>query len=204
MTEKEKMLSGELYIAANDPQLQKELLKARKLTRMFNQTTEEQRSYREEILKELFEKTGKKIYIEPPFYCDYGCNISIGQDFYANFDCVILDVCKVKIGNNVFFGPKVCVCTATHPIDASIRNELLEYGKPINIGDSVWIGANAVINPGVNIGNNVIIGSGSVVTKNIPANVIAAGNPCKILREITQEDETYWKKKREQYYDSEL
>ena len=183
MTEKEKMLAGELYKAA-DGELKREFINARRITRLFNETNEEETRRRKELLSQLFERTGENIYIEPPFRCDYGCNISTGDNFYANFDCIILDVNKVKIGNNVFFGPRVCVYTAGHPIDASIRNSLLEFGKPITIGDSVWIGGNVVINPGVNIGSNVVIGSGSVVTKDIPDNVVAAGNPCKILRSI--------------------
>jgi maltose O-acetyltransferase len=150
-------------------------------------------------LQKLFEKTGENLYIEPPFRCDYGYNISIGENFYANFDCIILDVCKVKIGNNAFFGPRVSIYTAAHPIDADVRNEMLEYAKPVTIGNNVWICGNVTINPGVNIGNNAVIGSGSVVTKDIADNVIAAGNPCKELRQITAEDKNYWNKKREEY-----
>jgi maltose O-acetyltransferase len=182
-TEKEKMLSGNLYMAS-DTELTKDGSKARRIIRLFNQTTEEQDNYRIELLKELFENAGDNLYIEPPFYCDYGYNISIGECFYANFDCIILDVCKVKIGNNVFFGPRVGIYTAGHPIDAAVRNTLLEFGKPVTIGNDVWVGGNVIINPGISIGNNIVIGSGSVVTKNIPDNVIAAGNPCKVLREI--------------------
>lgn len=198
MTEKEKMLAGKLYVAF-DEELKKDSKRARKLVRLFNQTTEEQLEDRTELLKELFESVGKNIYIEPTFRCDYGCHISIGDNFFANYDCIILDVCKVTIGNNVFFGPRVCLCTATHPIDAEVRNTGLEYGKPIYIGDNVWIGMNTIVNPGVEIGNNSIIGAGSVVTKNIPNDVIAVGNPCRILRKITEEDKTYWKKVKEEY-----
>jgi maltose O-acetyltransferase len=201
MTEKERMLSGKLYMAL-DSELSKGRANGRRITRLFNQTTEEQYNYRIELLKELFEKTGENLYIEPPFYCDYGYNISIGENFYANFDCIFLDVCKIIIGNNVFFGPRVGVYTAGHPIDATVRNTLLEFGKPIIIGNNVWIGGNVIINPGINIGNNVIIGSGSVVTKNIPDNVIAVGNPCKILREINKEDKKYWEEKRREYMDN--
>lgn len=152
------------------------------------------------MLKQLFKSVGKNIYIEPSFHCDYGSNISVGNNFYANYDCIILDVCDVSIGNNVFLAPRVSIFTAGHPIDADVRNELLEFGKPVTIGNSVWIGGNTVINPGVTIGNNVVIGSGSVVTKDIPDNVIAVGNPCRVLREITEEDKIYWNKKREEYY----
>jgi maltose O-acetyltransferase len=198
MTEKEKMLSGELYTSRN-PELQQDNLKCKKLTRLFNQTTEEESERRDKLLRELFGKVGKHIFIEPPLHCDYGCNVFIGDNFFANYDCIILDTCKVKIGNNVFFGPKVCVYAASHPIDAQVRAEILEIGKPVTIGDNVWIGGNAVINPGVVIGNNSIIGSGSVVTKNIPENVIAAGNPCKVLRNITDEDKKYWQEKRKKW-----
>ena len=199
MTEKERMLSGRLY-SANDLELKADSKKSRMLTRLFNNTTEEQKDYRVKLLKELFEKTGENIYIEPPFRCDYGSNISVGNNFYANFDCVILDVCKVEIGENVMFAPRVCIYTAGHPIDAEVRNTGLEFGKSVKIGDNVWIGGSTVINPGVTIGNNVVIGSGSVVTKDIPDNVIAVGNPCRVLREITQEDKIYWKKQKDEYY----
>lgn len=198
MTEKEKMLAGKLYVAY-DEELKKESKRARKLVRLFNQTTEEQLEDRTELLKKLFASVGKNIYIEPTFRCDYGCHISIGDNFFANYDCIVIDVCKVTIGNNVFFGPKVCLCTATHPIDSEVRNTGLEYGEPIHIEDNVWIGMNTVVNPGVTIGSNSIIGAGSVVTKDIPNDVIAVGNPCRILRKITEEDKAYWKKKREEY-----
>ncbi|MDR1762313.1 MAG: sugar O-acetyltransferase [Bacteroidales bacterium] len=198
MTEKERMISGELYMAS-DTELDNGRTHARKITRLFNQTTEEQNAYRVELLKKLFETTGEKLYIEPPFRCDYGYNISTGENFYANFDCIILDVCKVSIGDNVLFGPRVSIYTAAHPIDAQVRNTLLEFGKPVTIGNNVWIGGNVVINPGITIGNNVVIGSGSIVTKNIPDNVIAAGNPCKIVREINRNDARYWEEKQNEY-----
>jgi maltose O-acetyltransferase len=148
----------------------------------------------------MFKATGEDIYIEPPFRCDYGTNTTIGNNFYANFDCVFLDVAPIVIGENVMFGPKVNLLTPGHPIDAVIRNSGLEFGKKITIGDNVWIGGNAVVNPGVTIGNNTIIGSGSVVTKDIPDNVIAAGNPCKIIREITNEDKVYWEEEQQKYW----
>ena len=201
MREKEKMLSGNLYMA-NDEELKRDNKKSRMLTRLFNNSTEEQVPYRKELLKELFEKTGENLYIEPPFRCDYGCNISIGDNFYANYDCIIVDVCKVEIGKNVLFGPRVSIYTAGHPIDAEVRNTGLEFGKSVKIGDNVWIGGSTVINPGVTIGNNVVIGSGSVVTKDIPDNVVAVGNPCKVLRTITEEDKTYWEMKKQEYYNN--
>lgn len=200
MTEKERMLAGKLY-KAQGKELGKDNKKSRKLTRLFNNTTEEQQEYRIKLLKQLFESAGKNIYVEPPFYCDYGCHITVGNNFYANFDCIILDVCKVKIGSNVFFGPRVNIYTAGHPIDANVRSSMLEFGKSVTIGDDVWIGGNTVINSGITIGNNVVIGSGSVVTKDIPNGVIAVGNPCKVLREITADDKKYWEKLKEEYYE---
>ncbi len=198
MTEKEKMLSGKLY-NAQDEELKRDFIKAKKLTRLYNATTEEEAEYRTELLIGLFKSSGNQIYIEPTFRCDYGCNIIIGDNFYANYDCIIIDVCNVRIGDNVFFGPRVGVFTAAHPIEAEIRNTNLEYGKPITIGNSVWVGANAVINPGVTIGDNVVIGSGSVVTKDIEDNVIAVGNPCKVLRAITLEDKRHFNFPSNQY-----
>ncbi|MDO4536074.1 MAG: sugar O-acetyltransferase [Clostridium perfringens] len=200
MREKERMLQGKLYMAQGEA-LKEDYKKSRRLTRLFNNTTEEQKEYRTELLKELFKSTGEKLYVEPPFRCDYGCNISIGENFYANYDCIILDVCNVNIGNNVFFAPRVNIFTAGHPICAQVRNTMLEFGKPVTIGNNVWVGGNTVINPGVTIGNNVVIGSGSVVTKDIPDNVIAVGNPCRVLREITDLDKEYWEKQREEYYE---
>jgi maltose O-acetyltransferase len=202
MTEKERMLSGRLY-KASDTELKKDRTNTRKIVRLFNQTTEEQDEYRVELLKKLFGKTGENFYVEPPFHCDYGYNISIGEYFYANFDCIILDVCKVIIGDNVFFGPRVGIYAASHPIDANIR-ALFDFGKTVTIGSDVWVGGNVTINLGVNIGNNTIIGSGSVVTKDIPDNVIAVGNPCKILRKIDDEDKKYWEGKYKEYMESKI
>jgi len=190
MTNKEKMLAGDLYIV--DDELRRELLTARRITRQYNATTEYDSDIRKRLLSELLGGMGESIYIEPPFRCDYGSNITIGENFYANYDCIILDVNKVTIGCNVKFGPRVCIYTAGHPIDAAVRRTLLEFGKPVTIGDDVWVGGNVVINPNVNIGNNVVIGSGSVVTKDIPDNVIAVGNPCRVLRAITDDDRRYW------------
>ncbi|MDR0303866.1 MAG: sugar O-acetyltransferase [Chitinispirillales bacterium] len=183
MTEKEKMLSGNLYKLEGE-ELIADRIRMRKLVEKFNRSSYDEEKLRVSILKELFAKTGENICVEPPFYCDYGYNISVGDDFYANFDCVILDVCRVEIGKNVFLGPRVNIYTAGHPIDAKTRAEKLEFGKPVKIGDDVWIGGNSVINPGVEIGNNVVIGSGSVVVKNIPDGVVAAGNPCRVIRKI--------------------
>ncbi len=182
MTEKEKMIAGMLYNHA-DAELKADADRSRKLTRLFNSTTEEQKEYRVQLLKELFGGTGDKIHIEPSFRCDYGSNIYVGERFYANFDCVILDVCEVHIGDDCLLGPRVCIFTACHPVDPKERLEGKEFGKPVTIGNNVWIGGNAVINPGVTIGNNVVIGSGSVVTHDIPDNSVAVGNPARVLPE---------------------
>ena len=198
MTQKEMMLNEQLY-DSHDSQLQSDARRSRQLIRLFNNTTEEQQAYRIELLKELFGSTGEHIHIEPPFRCDYGCNTYIGDFFYANFDCIILDVAEVHIGKNCLFGPRCCIYTPGHPIDAEIRNNGVEFGKKVVIGDNVWLGGNVVVNPGVTIGNNVIIGSGSVVTKDIPDNVIAVGDPCRVLRPITDEDKQYWHSEFEKY-----
>lgn len=197
MTEKERMLAGRLY-RASDPELLAGDIRKWRLIHRLNQTTdvEEVRS----IFRELLGSIGKEFWIQPPFYCDYGSNIYIGEHFYANYDCVILDPGKVVIGDHVFLAPRVSIYTATHPIDAEIRNSELEYAKPVTIGSSVWIGGNTVINPGVTIGDNVVIGSGSVVTRDIPGGVIAVGNPCRVLREITEKDNGYWQAQAAEYW----
>lgn len=198
MTDKELMLKNKPYIAES-PELQAERAKAKKAIRKFNEIPYDMANERENLLKNFFGKTGEHVYIEPPFYCDYGYNVEVGENFYANYDLIILDCAKVKIGKNAFIGPRVGIYAAGHPIDADVRNFYLEYGKNITIGDNVWIGGNTVINPGVTIGDNVVIGSGAVVTKDIPSNVIAAGVPCKVIREITEEDKIYWEKEKENY-----
>lgn len=143
-----------------------------------------------------------QIYFEPPFHCEYGTHISIGDNFYANTGCIMLDVAKITIGSNCMFGPHVYLLTAGHPIHPESRNSRYEYGIPITIGDNVWIGGNCTVLPGITIGNNAVIGAGSVVTKDIPDNVCAAGNPCRIIREITEEDRPYYFKKRK--FDDEI
>ena len=191
---KERMIRGMPY--RGDEELWEDRRKVRRLLRTYNTTGEDEFEYRTQLLKEMLGSIGEHIYIEPNFRCDYGSNITIGSHFYANFDCVILDVCPVTIGSHVLLGPQVGIYTASHPIDAGVRADMLEYGSPVTIGDDVWIGGHAVINGGVEIGGGSIIGSGSVVTKSIPAGVIAAGNPCRVIREITQEDAAYWQKQR--------
>lgn len=199
MKEKDLMLSGQLYIATDEELVELQLKKHRFLDE-FNNTKFEDYLKRRELAKGIFKRLGENAIINKPFYCDYGCNISIGDNFYANFDSVFLDVNEIIIGNNVFLAPRVSLFTAGHPIDKDVRNTQLEFGKKIIIGNDVWIGGNTVVNPGVTIGDNVVIGSGSVVTKDIPSGVVAAGNPCRVIRKITEEDKEYWNRKKELYY----
>lgn len=190
-SEREKMIAGKPYLAFGQ-ELFEERQHAKRLTHRLNNLDPEAIEARAAIVSELFGKTGANCYLEPPFRCDYGYNISVGDNFYTNYNCVILDCAPVTIGDHVMFGPNVAILTAGHPIHFEPRISGVEYAFPIAIGDNVWIGANVVVNPGVSIGKNSVIGSGSVVTKNIPENVIAVGNPCKVLREITDEDKKYY------------
>ena len=183
MSEKQKMLSGEIY-NAYDKGLILLRNKARHLTKAYNNTDPEAVEERINILKNLFGKIGENFEIEPPFHCDYGTNIEIGENFYANFNFLILDDGLVKIGDNVLCAPNVSIFTATHLIDPSLRPKNADYTKAVTVGNNVWIGGGVIINPGITIGDNSVIGSGSVVTKDIPANVVAVGNPCKILKHI--------------------
>ncbi len=182
-TEKEKMLRGELYNAA-DPQLVAERRRARDLCRELNLSHDAEVELRQRIIAELFGATGANIVIEPPFFCDYGANITLGDNVFFNFNCVILDVAPVVIGSNVLFGPNVQIYTATHPLDAAERRSGLEAARPIQIGADVWIGGSVVINPGVTIGDRSVIGAGSVVTRDVPPDVFAAGNPCRVIRQL--------------------
>ena len=183
-SEKEKMLAGELYDPL-DKQLCAERLRARLLFKMFNDTRDDERHERARILKELIPNSGAELWVEPPFYCDYGGNITIGDKVFFNFNCVILDVALVVIGSRTMFGPAVQIYAATHPLSAAQRSTGLELGKPIEIGDDVWVGGGVIICPGVKIGARSMIGAGSVVTKNIPEGVLAVGNPCRVIREIS-------------------
>lgn len=182
-TEKEKMLSGELYNAL-DAELTKERLKARLLIKELNDSREDEEEKRERIIKKLVPNSGANLWLQPPFYCDYGTNIIIGDNVFFNFNCIVLDVAQVKIGSRTKIGPNVQIYTATHPINYKERAAGLESGIAISIGEDVWIGGSAIICPGVTIGDRTVVGSGSVVTKDVPSDVLAAGNPCKVIREL--------------------
>jgi maltose O-acetyltransferase len=183
-SEKEKMLSGELYDPL-DPQLAVERRRARDLVQALNQTRDDQQTERARILQALFGAVGEGLWIEPPFFCDYGSNITLGSKVFFNFNCVVLDPAPVRIGSNVLFGPAVQVYTATHPLSAEQRRTGLEFARPVEIGSDVWVGGGAIICPGVRIGARSVIGAGSVVTRDVPEGVFAAGNPCRVIRELT-------------------
>ena len=183
MNEKEKMISGLIY-NPNTENLTTDRARAKDPCFKFNTLPPPEREARKNIIKQLFSKTTDEFLIESSFYCDYGYNIEIGNNFYINHNCVILDCAKVTFGDNVFIGPNCGFYTATHPINAEERNSGIESAKPISIGNNVWIGGNVTVLPGVEIGDNTVIGAGSVVTKNIPKNVVAVGNPCRIIKQI--------------------
>lgn len=193
MTEKEKMRAQMLYDANYDQALLEERDKAKDLCHQYNQLRPSDRASQREVLKKLLGKTGENFILTAPFWCDYGYNIELGENFYANHNLVILDGAKVTFGDNVFIGPDCGFHTAGHPIDFERRNRGLEYAYSITVGDNVWIGAGVQVMPGVTIGSNVVIGGGSVVVKDIPSNCVAVGNPCKVIRAITEADKkTCW------------
>lgn len=180
-SEKEKMIAGEMY-RAGDTELRDGRENARKLIRQFNQS--EDKVERFNLIKNLFGNFEEGSFIEPNLRVDYGYNIHVGANFYANFDCTFLDVCPITIGDNVMFAPGVQLYTATHPIDPVERNSGLEYAKPITIGNNVWIGGSAIVVPGVTLGDNVVVAAGAVVTKSFPDNVVIGGNPARVIKEI--------------------
>ena len=182
-TEKEKMIAGAMYDPL-DKQLVEDRIRTRLLIKALNDTREDDTAQRSRIIKELLPDSAPDLWLQPPFYCDYGYNIKIGERVFFNFNCIVLDVAQVVIGSRTMFGPNVQVYTATHPLDHMERSSGKEYARPIVIGEDVWIGGSAVICPGVTIGDRSVIGAGSVVTKDIPADVIAAGNPCKVIRPV--------------------
>jgi maltose O-acetyltransferase len=181
-TQYERMLSGELYDASDDELLQMRV-KARSFMKEYNQT-ESDREKRGQLLKQIFKKVGTNVDIQTPFYCDYGCHIEVGNNFFANFNCVFLDCNYIRMGDNVFLGPAVQIYAAFHPVLASERIKGPELASPVMIGDNVWIGGGSIICAGVSIGNNTTIGAGSVVVKDIPADVVAVGNPCRVIRTL--------------------
>ena len=184
MTEKEKMLNQKMYDANYDKELIEERKKAKELCFQFNNTHPSDDEKQKEIMKQLLGKTDDNFCIIGPFWCDYGYNIFVGENFYMNHNCTILDGAKVEFGDNVFVAPNCGFYTAGHPLDYETRNKGLEYAKPIKIGNNVWIGGNVIVLPGVNIGDNVVIGAGSVVNKDIPSNSMAVGIPCKVIKKI--------------------
>ncbi|MDE5696814.1 MAG: sugar O-acetyltransferase [Lachnospiraceae bacterium] len=189
MTNRERRDLQMPYIS--DEEVMEEQKRARRLTQKLNTADRSDFETIGSIVKELLGKS-EGAFINPPFYCDYGTHIEVGKNFFANYNCTILDVAKVVIGDNCQMAPNVAIYTAGHPVHPAIRNTAYEYGIEVTIGDNVWIGGNTVICPGVHIGNNVVIGAGSVVTKDIPDWVIAAGNPCRVIRNITEEDQKYY------------
>jgi maltose O-acetyltransferase len=185
-TERDKMLAGELYDAL-DPDLVRDRDRARDLCQTLNATRESERELRRQILSQLFAKGGDTVWMQPPFFCDYGSNIELGERVFFNFNCIVLDVCPVRIGDFTLFGPSVQILTPLHSLNAELRRQQ-EFAKPIEIGSDVWVGGGALILPGVHIGSRTVIGAGSVVTRDIPGDMFAAGNPCRVIRDISQEN----------------
>lgn len=191
---RERMYGQKLYYC-NDEELMNEQMKCLELLYDFNQTRPSEQGKRDEMLKKMFAEIGENCYIEPPFHANWGGkNVHFGNDVYANFNLTMVDDCDIFVGNNVLFGPNVTVSAGTHPIHPELRSKQAQYNVSIHIGNNVWIGAGAVILPGIHIGDNSVIGAGSVVTKDIPANVVAVGNPCRVLREINENDMKYYYK----------
>ncbi|MCT2564128.1 sugar O-acetyltransferase [Chryseobacterium sp. pc1-10] len=186
MTEKEKCEAGLLYNANYDQELINERIAVKDLCLEYNQLKNSDAENRSRLIRKILGKAREHVCIEPNFWCDYGYNIEVGESFYANHNLTILDCAKVTFGDNVFIGPNCSFYTAGHPLDAKQRNEGLEYAHPIIVGDNVWLGGNVVVLPGVSIGNNSVIGAGSVVTKDIPDNAVAVGNPCKVIKNIEE------------------
>ena len=195
MNQKERMLNELPYQAWKDGLSEERKENKRKVYR-YNKLSPDEEKEQDRLIREIVGKCGETIWVEQPFHCDYGYNIEVGNNFYSNYNLTILDVGKVIIVENVMIAPNVSLYTAGHPLHPDARNSGYEYGIGITIGDNVWIGGNTVVNPGVHIGNNVVIGSGSVVTKDIPDNALAAGNPCKVIRFLTEEDKKYYYKNR--------
>lgn len=194
MTEREKTQQRFLYDANYDAELLAERTRCKDLCFAYNQLKPSLVAEQEEIVRRLLGKTGTRFCITAPFWCDYGCNIEIGENFYTNHNCVILDGAKVTFGDNVFIAPNCTFSTAGHPLDTEQRNQGLEYAYPITVGDNVWFGASVTVLPGVTIGSNVVIGAGSLVNRDIPDGVVAVGNPCRVLRKITETDKQKYRR----------
>lgn len=200
MTEKEKMFSGDLYLPGDD-EIMEEQLKCLDMLYDFNQTRPTEMKKRDEMLKKMFAEIGENCYIEPPLHANWGGkHCHFGKNVYANFNLTLVDDTHIYVGDYTLFGPNVVVATAGHPIDPVLREKTYQYNFPVHIGRNCWIGAGAVIVPGVTIGDNVVIGAGSVVTKDIPSNVVAVGNPCRVLREIGEHDKEYYFKNKKINY----
>ncbi len=191
----ERMKSGKIYFC-NDPELAKKQAECLEILYDFNHTRPSEAEKRSMILKTFLAEVGENCYVEPPLHANWGCNTHFGNNVYANFNLTLVDDVDIYVGDRVMFGPNVTVATAGHPIDPELRRRVGQFNVPVHIGNNVWIGANSVILPGVRIGDNSVIGAGSVVTKDIPANVVAVGNPCRVLREIGEHDRTYYFKDR--------
>lgn len=199
MTLEGKMKSGALYNCSPDeldPTLAARLSECKELLYEFNQSRPSEQEKRDGILRRVFAEVGESCYIEPPLYANWGCNTHVGKNFYANFGLTLVDDADVFIGDSVMIAPHVTVATGTHPVDPELRAQVYQYNLPVHIGNRVWIGAGAIILPGVTIGDGSVIGAGSVVTKDIPAGVVAVGNPCRVLRRITERDKEYYYKNR--------
>lgn len=184
MLEKDKMLAGDLYDANYNENLIKDRYSAKDTCFEYNSLKPSDFISKDKIIKKLFAKTGKRVVVEQNFWCDYGYNIFVGENFYMNHNCVILDCAKVEFGNNVFIAPNCGFYTAGHPLDFEVRNKGLEYARPIKVGNNVWIGGNVTVLPGVTIGDNVVIGAGSVLTKDIPSDCVAVGVPCRVVKNL--------------------
>ena len=188
----EQQLQAEGYLYKLDKTLFAAHLNAKRITRLLNATEEHAIEKRKALVQELFAEAGEESYIEPPFHWDYGYNVAVGKRFYCNYDCVFLDCGKISIGDYVMLGPKVQIYTANHPIDPEVRRLNHDQGIPVTVGDDVWIGGGSILCPGVTVGSGSVIGAGSVVTHDIPSGVVAAGNPCRVIRPITAEEKAYW------------
>ncbi|WP_461226744.1 sugar O-acetyltransferase [Lacticaseibacillus suihuaensis] len=197
-TDKDLMVAGKLYYSGG-AELTAGRARARELVYQFNQTAPDAFAKRQAVLRELFDCPSGDAYAEVPIRVDYGENVHVGRKFYANYECILLDIAPITIGDHVMFGPRVGLYTAGHPLIADIRNQDLEYGHPITIGDNVWLGGNVTVCPGVTIGANTVVGAGAVVTHDLPANVVAAGVPAKVLRPITEADKADWASQKAEY-----